>query len=238
MVKNRDWKLETVSIGNIEVNEWNPNKFEDFKFQELVKEVIAEGIDQPIICIRDKESGKYIVVDGEHRFRAAKAAGLKEIPIVVKENWDKDKAKIETVRRNALRGELDKAKFTDLVNSLAGSYKIDELVRNFAMTEEEFEKGYIMSESDKAAIVADVNITKEKALYEDVSYIVQKIMSDNKDNIEKGYVYFMYKGTYVLCLELDRDLKNKLVDLITSSEEKGKSLQRVLVERLLKGDKK
>jgi len=228
------FEVKTVSLDKIEFNTWNPNKFDTYKFDELVKEVIAEGVDQPVICVKGKD-GKYIVVDGEHRVRAARSAGLKEIPIVVKTDWDEDKAKIETVRRNVLRGEMDKAKFTDLVNDVVANTNspVEDIVKKMALTEDEFRDLYIARADIQSKLLEEVQVPKEKALYEDVSYIVQKIMEENKDNIDKGYVYFMFKGALVCCVEMDREDKNRLYELLTNSQERGKNLNKLLVEKIL-----
>jgi Glu-tRNA(Gln) amidotransferase subunit E-like FAD-binding protein len=167
--------------------------------------------------------------------RAARSAGLKEIPIVVKTDWDEDKAKVETVRRNVLRGEMDKAKFTDLVNDVVANTNspVEDIIRKMALTEEEFRNWYIARADIQSKLLEDVKMPKEKALYEDVTYIVQKIMEENKDNIDKGYVYFMFKGALVCCVEMDREDKNRLYELLTNSQERGKNLNKLLVERIL-----
>lgn len=227
-------KVQLVDIDKVKINSWNPNRFNDEKFRMLVEEVVKEGIDQPIIVINDKQNGGYIIVDGEHRYLAAKERGDKKIPVVVKD-WDEYQAKVETIRRNVLRGEIDKARFVDLVNSVVAEYNVsmDQVMADMALTEEEFNQLYQEKEAN-LAILEEVRKSKDEALYEDVSYIVNKIMAENKDNIDKGYVYFMYKGATILVLELDKNDKVKLIDFISRTEERGKNLMKECVRRILK----
>lgn len=91
------------------IEELTPNRFQprqDFNDEaqkELVASVKKSGIIQPII-VRKADSG-YEIIAGERRWRAAQAAGLKEVPIVIRKADDRDMAElslIENIQREAL----------------------------------------------------------------------------------------------------------------------------------------
>ncbi len=91
------------------IEELTPNRFQprqDFNDEaqkELVASVKKSGIIQPII-VRKADSG-YEIIAGERRWRAAQAAGLKEVPIVIRKADDRDLAElslIENIQREAL----------------------------------------------------------------------------------------------------------------------------------------
>lgn len=91
------------------IEELTPNRFQprrDFNDEaqkELIASVKKSGIIQPII-VRKAESGYEIIV-GERRWRAAQAARLKEVPIVIRKAEDQDLAElslIENIQREAL----------------------------------------------------------------------------------------------------------------------------------------
>jgi ParB family chromosome partitioning protein len=91
------------------IEELTPNRFQprrDFNDEdqkELVASVKKSGIIQPII-VRKAESG-FEIIAGERRWRAAQAAGLKEVPIVIRKADDRDLAElslIENIQREAL----------------------------------------------------------------------------------------------------------------------------------------
>lgn len=91
------------------IEELSPNRFQprrafnDEDQKQLVASVKKSGIIQPII-VRKAENG-YEIIAGERRWRAAQAAGLKEIPVVIRSAEDRDVAElslIENLQREAL----------------------------------------------------------------------------------------------------------------------------------------
>lgn len=85
----------------------NPNQprqnFDKEKLEELAQSIRAHGIMQPIIV--SEQGGRYKIIAGERRFRAANMAGLKKVPVIVREYEDSDKlelALIENVQREDL----------------------------------------------------------------------------------------------------------------------------------------
>lgn len=74
-----------IEISRISVNPYQPREtFNDEKFQELLNSVRVHGVLQPIV-VRSKGEGEYELVAGERRLRAATAAGLAKIPVVIRE---------------------------------------------------------------------------------------------------------------------------------------------------------
>ena len=91
------------------IEELTPNRFQprrdfnDENQRELIASVKKSGIIQPII-VRKSENG-YEIIAGERRWRAAQAAGLKEVPVVIRSAEDRDLAElslIENIQREAL----------------------------------------------------------------------------------------------------------------------------------------
>jgi len=76
--------LKFVDVNDIDPNEIQPRKnFDAEKLSELAQSIRTYGIVQPIIV--QKKGMRYAIVAGERRYRAARLAGLKEVPVVVKE---------------------------------------------------------------------------------------------------------------------------------------------------------
>ena len=87
-----------LPVSALEPNDYNPNHMSDDRFHELVEEVRHLGrLPKPII-VRPNGNG-YIIVDGEHGWRAAQDAGLSEIPCEVVE-VDDFEARRQTYKRN------------------------------------------------------------------------------------------------------------------------------------------
>jgi ParB family chromosome partitioning protein len=91
-------------IEELTPNRYQPRRdFNDDSQRELIDSVKKSGIIQPII-VRKSENG-YEIIAGERRWRAAQAAGLKEVPVVIRSAEDRDLAElslIENIQREAL----------------------------------------------------------------------------------------------------------------------------------------
>lgn len=76
--------------------------FDDSELQSLADSLAERGILQPII-VRPLVEGRYVIVAGERRWRAAKLAGLGEVPIVVRDQSDSYDQMVENIQRADLR---------------------------------------------------------------------------------------------------------------------------------------
>lgn len=73
----------TLKIKDIEINKEQPRKqFNEDALQELADSIAQHGIIEPLVVT--KKDNYYLLVSGERRWRAAMKAGLKEVPVVVK----------------------------------------------------------------------------------------------------------------------------------------------------------
>jgi ParB family chromosome partitioning protein len=94
----------TLPVHSIQPNPFQPRQdFDDARIQELAQSIKANGVIQPITVCKMGES--FAIVAGERRWRAAKIAGLAEIPVYVR-NVDENKilelALIENIQREDL----------------------------------------------------------------------------------------------------------------------------------------
>ena len=94
--------LKTLKITEVEPNREQPRKtFKQESLEELAESIKTYGIIQPIVV--SKRDGYYGIVAGERRWRAAKLAGLEEIPAIIR----KDETENSNVRKllNAMTSE-------------------------------------------------------------------------------------------------------------------------------------
>lgn len=93
-----------LPISKIEPNPLQPRKtFEEDTLLELAESIKNVGVLQPILVI--KKDKMYEIITGERRWRAAKLAGLKEIPVIIKDLTEKELAEvslIENIQRENL----------------------------------------------------------------------------------------------------------------------------------------
>ncbi len=110
--------LESIDIDRICPNKNQPRtKFDQEKLEELSNSIREHGVIQPIIVTAYNDG--YKIVAGERRWRAAKMAGIKEVPVVIRELTDKgvmELALIENLQREDLN-EIEAAlAYKDLMN--------------------------------------------------------------------------------------------------------------------------
>lgn len=101
-----------VAIDHISPNPNQPRKqFNQESLNELAASIKEKGIIQPIIA-EDRGDGTYIIVAGERRYRAARMAGLDEVPVISQDFNDEEKleiALIENIQREDLN-PIDEAR--------------------------------------------------------------------------------------------------------------------------------
>jgi ParB family transcriptional regulator, chromosome partitioning protein len=114
--KQRIW---SVDIGKVTANKDQPRKdFDPEKLAELASSIKEQGILQPIIA-RKNEEGAYEIIAGERRWRAAQLAGLREVPVILKEADNKqiqEWALIENIQREDLNPIEEAEAYSQLLN--------------------------------------------------------------------------------------------------------------------------
>jgi len=121
---NRD----EIDLNNISANPKQPRTvFDEDQLTELALSIKEVGLLQPPV-VRAIGNGKYQLIMGERRFRAAKLAGLKSIPVIIRQTTDDQllrEALIENIHRSQLNPLEEGAAYQQLLNDF--SYTHDEL---------------------------------------------------------------------------------------------------------------
>jgi hypothetical protein len=101
--------MKLVKISEVKPNPKNPRIIKDGKFQKLVKS-IQEFPDmlnkRPLVVFTDVDN-KYVVLGGNMRLKACKEIGLKEIPIIVADEWTEEQKNEFLIKDNVGFGEWD-----------------------------------------------------------------------------------------------------------------------------------
>jgi ParB family transcriptional regulator, chromosome partitioning protein len=121
---NRD----EIDLNNISANPKQPRTvFDEDQLTELALSIKEVGLLQPPV-VRSIGNGKYQLIMGERRFRAAKLAGLKSIPVIIRQTTDDQllrEALIENIHRSQLNPLEEGAAYQQLLTDF--SYTHDEL---------------------------------------------------------------------------------------------------------------
>lgn len=127
VVKEVVKEVDTIDINKIEPNNNQPRKnFNEDKIHELAESIKQHGLIEPLIVQKGKK-GFYTIIAGERRWRAAREAGVKEIPVILKDYSDQQVMEIALIE-NIQREDL---------NAIEEAEAYDRLIRDFNLKQDE-----------------------------------------------------------------------------------------------------
>jgi hypothetical protein len=97
------------NIADIKANPKNPRVIKDDKFAKLVKSItdFPEMLEKrPLVCFTDTDN-KVVVLGGNMRLKAAKEVGLKELPIILADDWTEEQKAQFLIKDNVSFGEFN-----------------------------------------------------------------------------------------------------------------------------------
>ncbi len=145
--------VSTLRLSMIEPNPLQPRKtIDDEALAELSASISEHGILQPIV-VRPENNGYYQIVAGERRWRAAKLAGLTDVPVIIKELSDKDTAELALVE-NLMRSDL---------NPIDEALGYKSLIDRFGMTQDGVAQAVGKPRSSVANALRLLSLEKEVA---------------------------------------------------------------------------
>lgn len=151
-----------VPLNKIKSNSEQPRKaFDNEKIIELSESIKQHGILQPLIVKKDGTG--YIIVAGERRWRAAKLAGLKEIPVMIMDLTDKQVLEISLIE-NIQRQDL---------NPIEEAVAYKKLITDFNITQEELSKRLGKSRTAITNIMRLLNLDTRVQ-----QYLIENVLSE------------------------------------------------------------
>ena len=141
--------IQSLKLRDVEPNKNQPRqRFDTEKIDELAESIKEYGVIQPIIVT--KEDSHYKIVAGERRWRAAKKAGISEIPAIVREyteQTNKEIALIENIQREDL-------------NPIEKASAMQELLHKYNLTQQQLSDKLGISRSGIANTIRVLNLDK------------------------------------------------------------------------------
>ena len=115
-------QLDEIDINLIDTNPNQPRKyFNEDALNELADSISRYGIIQPLILL--EKDDRYLIIAGERRFRAAKKAGLKSVPAVIKELTNQEIQEIALIE-NLQREDLNPIEAAEAIQELMISHNL------------------------------------------------------------------------------------------------------------------
>lgn len=189
-----------VSIKNIKSNKTNPRNITPEKLEKL-KKSISDFPDmlnkRPLVCFTDKD-GKYVVLGGNMRLKACKELGIKELPIMLADEWTEVQKNEFIIKDNVGFGEWD----WDILEAEWGLEGLEDWGLDLPLAylendkEPEFDKDTLSDHLDAYVngsikqvvlyypqkeyeqILKDFDKLKEKYKVEDNAQLISKLISD------------------------------------------------------------
>lgn len=126
VAENAEDRLQTLAIDLLRPGKFQPRvQMDEVALAELADSIRSQGIIQPVV-VREVGFGEYELIAGERRWRAARLAGLEEIPAVIKSVPDESALAMALIE-NIQRQELD---------AIEEAHGIQRLINEFGMSHE------------------------------------------------------------------------------------------------------
>lgn len=184
---NEEKAAETiVKITKIEPNREQPRKvFDEEALKELASSIKQYGLIQPIL-VQDRK-GYYEIIAGERRWRAAKLAGLKEVPVIIREYSEREIAEIALIE-NVQREDL---------NPIEEAMGYKRLIEEFQLKQEEVAECVSKSRS---AITNSLRLLK-------LSDEIQNLLVESKLSVGHARTLLAVEDT-----EKQNELANRIIN--------------------------
>ncbi len=140
----------TLQLDQMVAGVYQPRKrMDEGALYELAESIKAQGVMQPIL-VRKIANGGYEIIAGERRFRAAKLAGLTEVPVLVRDVSDQNAAAMALIE-NMQREDL---------NPLEEAIGLQRLIKEFGLTHEQAAQSVGRSRSAASNLLRLLNLAE------------------------------------------------------------------------------
>jgi ParB family chromosome partitioning protein len=117
--------VHKVALRNIEANPYQPrNRFDEEGLAELADSIKQQGIIQPLVVEANTQGG-YTIIAGERRCRAARMAGLSEVPVIIRSFNEQEKLEIALIE-NIQREDLNAIEEAKAYRQLMDRYELNQ----------------------------------------------------------------------------------------------------------------
>ena len=182
--------IQTIKISELFPNPWNTNTVAPDNQAKIEASIKRYGMFKPLIC-RTLLDGRLQIVGGEHRWEAAKAIGIKEVPIVNLGKIDDKRAKEISLIDNSRYGTDDSLKLSEVLKELGDVTEVmpisnKELEEIFAATTIDLDALDKVEEADEEAEETVEELTKSKPTTQVMRFKVPVADAEFVQNVING----------------------------------------------------
>lgn len=219
---------QLIPVDKLRWLEGNSQKQSKQQFAELKKNILEEGFDETLI-VKTRIDGAYDVISGNHRGQAGVELGIEALPCVIRDDWDDIKAQFQSVRRNYVRGVIDKNLFTAQVNTLKDKHSVsytdilegigfadmDDFAALYKDEKEKQEKAHEAMAEDASS---DASAIK---MMDDLGMIISSLIQKYGDTIPNSFIIIPVGGKNHLYIASNASLKKSLHSIATACIDQG-----------------
>ena len=184
-------EIKTLQLKALEETAGNPQKMPDKTFTGLVNSIKRKGWYFAMPDVWEYEPGKYRIISGHHRIRAAIKAGLidQNCNVITDPSYTEEQAKKDLLESNERHGAPDDLLLTDFVEDLMADYNIeidtliDEIGINNFYNLDNFDEDFNLPEGDKESFQQMTFVLSNKQ-----ADFIKEILSNLK--LEQKYLEF------------------------------------------------
>jgi ParB/RepB/Spo0J family partition protein len=166
--------LEILRSNNYQIRQ----SYDENALQELASDIKERGILEPLV-VREIEPGQYEIIAGERRYRAAKSAGLKEVPVVV-HDMDDRQARLAMLVENIQRQDLNPTDEKRFFEQLQAEYNLSQTQIAKLVSKS---VGYVSGRLQGKFSVKDSENLQNLSKLERLNNNSQSLSNDSIDNI-------------------------------------------------------
>lgn len=197
----------------------NPNKQDGRTFNALLADIQEDGFDEPLEVVprHVTEPGMrgYTVVSGNHRLKALRKLQYTQVACIIKD-WDAETCKIKVMRRNMIRGDVDTAQFTKLVDSIQNPYTPDQLVEAMGLKDiQHFDQLYTKEKAEFEPEAEDADPAK---FYEGMTSVLNQLFAEYGDTVPHSFMYFVFGSRVHLAVNMTSQLKSLVHDITVQAK--------------------
>ncbi len=230
-------QLKYIPINDITPSSWNSQTQDEKTFNLLVDDILDNGILTAITVIPTSDD-KYLILAGEHRWRAAQVAGETELPCLVlvdSKFTDTEISKMVSVRLNVLQGKQDPEKFLKIYQPLVQKHGKETMKRLLGFTDDKLLKKLVNQVTENAKKILpqsmhqqlEDSVSEVKAV-EDLNLIVQNLFQQSGKTINQGFMVFTHGTQEHIYIPMTRRMKKSMDKALSLCRTTNKQLSEFL----------
>lgn len=246
VIKTKDFDFQEVDIDKIVPNAWNDNEMDAATYTRLKEEIASVGFLNPIQVVPNT-SGQYVIIGGEHRWRASKELGFEKLPctVLTDKKWEDDSLqKFVTTRQNVIHGKTNPEKFIKLYEEMVARHGEESVQHLMGYTDSQaFAKlTTAVKKGMKQALPKGMHAQLDKAVkdaktVEDLEKIIQTLFNEYGDTLDQSYMIFTYGKQSHIYITMSSRMKKAMDKVFSYCKKSGEDVNEFMFPILLQAEK-